>query len=188
MRVACPSCSAAYEVPDQMLGPTQRLLRCARCGTEWPVAATIAKPPARPAPESEPESDAQSEPGPGADQRPGPEPKSGPEPEPPAAPAAPRPPPALTIQAAPGRPERMLRPPLPQAEWTGPGPGAQPRRQSRKQAGIGAWFAWLGSIALLALLVWAAYAYRSQVMRIWPPSQRLYVILDLGPTAATPPR
>lgn len=38
MRIACPSCSAAYEVPGDRL-PPGRGTRCARCGAQWvPVA------------------------------------------------------------------------------------------------------------------------------------------------------
>ena len=46
MRIACPSCSAAYDVPDSLM-TAGRVVRCARCGGNWtPVAAA-------PAPESE---------------------------------------------------------------------------------------------------------------------------------------
>lgn len=39
MRIACPFCSAAYEVDPAMV-PPGRAVRCARCGHEWaPVAA-----------------------------------------------------------------------------------------------------------------------------------------------------
>lgn len=34
MRIVCPSCAAAYEVPDARLVPGQPV-RCARCGTSW---------------------------------------------------------------------------------------------------------------------------------------------------------
>ncbi len=34
MRIVCPDCAAAYEVPDSMLA-APRTLRCARCGREW---------------------------------------------------------------------------------------------------------------------------------------------------------
>ena len=38
MRIVCPSCTAAYEVPEARLLPGQSV-RCARCGTNWtPVA------------------------------------------------------------------------------------------------------------------------------------------------------
>jgi predicted Zn finger-like uncharacterized protein len=42
MRITCPSCSAGYEVPDSLM-PAGRIVRCARCGSEWtPVAVPAA--------------------------------------------------------------------------------------------------------------------------------------------------
>ncbi len=39
MRVSCPACDAAYEIPDDVMAAGRRL-RCARCANEWvPVAA-----------------------------------------------------------------------------------------------------------------------------------------------------
>ena len=50
MRVACPACSSAYDVPDALLRPG-RMVRCARCGGEWvPFRAAPAEPPAPPPP------------------------------------------------------------------------------------------------------------------------------------------
>ena len=41
MQIVCPSCAAAYEVPDGMLA-APRTVRCARCGREWwPAPATL---------------------------------------------------------------------------------------------------------------------------------------------------
>ncbi|MBY0332042.1 MAG: zinc-ribbon domain-containing protein, partial [Acetobacteraceae bacterium] len=34
MRVTCPACTAAYEVPDARIG-AGRKLRCGRCGHDW---------------------------------------------------------------------------------------------------------------------------------------------------------
>ena len=34
MRIVCPGCEAAYEVPEAMLSPG-RTVRCARCGRGW---------------------------------------------------------------------------------------------------------------------------------------------------------
>jgi predicted Zn finger-like uncharacterized protein len=43
MRIVCPSCSAAYEVPDSLV-TAGRTVRCARCGGEWmPVQAGAAE-------------------------------------------------------------------------------------------------------------------------------------------------
>jgi predicted Zn finger-like uncharacterized protein len=54
MRIVCPSCSAAYDVPDSLVTPG-RVVRCARCAGEWaPVDAAAAvaepEPPAPPSP------------------------------------------------------------------------------------------------------------------------------------------
>jgi predicted Zn finger-like uncharacterized protein len=39
MRIICPACETAYDVPDSALAPG-RMLRCARCRSEWtPVPA-----------------------------------------------------------------------------------------------------------------------------------------------------
>jgi predicted Zn finger-like uncharacterized protein len=40
MQIACPSCAAAYEVPESRL-TRRKLVRCVRCRTEWlPVIPT----------------------------------------------------------------------------------------------------------------------------------------------------
>ncbi|MFC7477192.1 zinc-ribbon domain-containing protein [Dankookia sp. GCM10030260] len=41
MRIICPACAAAYEVPDRLLG-TGRSLRCRSCGHAWRVAPPAA--------------------------------------------------------------------------------------------------------------------------------------------------
>lgn len=43
MRIACPSCSATYDVPDSLMTPG-RVTRCARCGNEWTPVAIVAVP------------------------------------------------------------------------------------------------------------------------------------------------
>ena len=45
MRISCPECNAAYDVPATQLAPG-RPARCARCGAVWaPVAREDARPP-----------------------------------------------------------------------------------------------------------------------------------------------
>ena len=61
MRIACPSCSTQYDVPDHAITPTGRLVRCSNCGHEW-----------RALPEDE-------APAPTAIQDPGPDPDDAPE-------------------------------------------------------------------------------------------------------------
>lgn len=55
MRIACPACSAIYEVPDRLVGTGKRL-RCARCANEWvpPEMAAAAPVPAMPPPPEPP--------------------------------------------------------------------------------------------------------------------------------------
>jgi len=46
MQIACPACSATYNVPDSMIG-AGRNMRCVRCMHEWyaaPPAAAAAEP------------------------------------------------------------------------------------------------------------------------------------------------
>jgi predicted Zn finger-like uncharacterized protein len=50
MRIECPSCFAAYIVPDSLV-TAGRVVRCARCGVDWtPVGATAAPEPEAPEP------------------------------------------------------------------------------------------------------------------------------------------
>ena len=77
MRIACPSCSATYDVPDSLM-TAGRVVRCARCGGEW---TPVAGPAVADTPEPEPEAPAPVE-----------------------APAAPLPDTAETSPAAPPRP------------------------------------------------------------------------------------
>ncbi len=43
MRIECPSCFAAYVVPDSLL-TAGRVVRCARCGGDWTPVATSSVP------------------------------------------------------------------------------------------------------------------------------------------------
>jgi hypothetical protein len=42
--------------------------------------------------------------------------------------------------------------------------------------------AWLASLALLAVLGWAAYARRAEIVDLWPPSARIYAVFGMSPT------
>jgi predicted Zn finger-like uncharacterized protein len=54
MRIECPSCFAAYIVPDSLV-TAGRVVRCARCGGDWaPMAATAAPEPEGPEVEAPP--------------------------------------------------------------------------------------------------------------------------------------
>jgi len=43
MRVQCPDCTIAYDVPDHLLAG-RKVLRCARCGAEWAPGEPAVKP------------------------------------------------------------------------------------------------------------------------------------------------
>ncbi len=50
MRITCPTCDAAYDVPDARIAGG-RAVRCARCGSDWvPLADTAPPPQALPLP------------------------------------------------------------------------------------------------------------------------------------------
>jgi predicted Zn finger-like uncharacterized protein len=87
MRIDCPSCGAAYEVPDTALAAGPRRLRCTACGHEFEARAPAgaAEPPKPEAPPS---------PGPAAPPEPAPPPAPQRPPRSPPRPAEPAPPPA----------------------------------------------------------------------------------------------
>ena len=45
--------------------------------------------------------------------------------------------------------------------------------------------AWAASLVLLGLLVWGAFAWRSQVIAAWPPSTRMYAAFGLYPDSGS---
>lgn len=146
MRIVCPSCSAAFEVPKTRLAPGQTV-RCARCGQDW-------------TPLAEPEPVFAAQPSALAEQpaRAG---STGLAPELSSKPANAFPPtPPLAEAPKAGR----LRPMLDRLASIG---------EPALMAG------WAVSILVLAMLVWAAVTWRGDVMRAWPPSERLYTALGL---------
>lgn len=54
MQITCPTCAAAYDVPDEKIAG--RAVRCAQCGAQWtPVPPEAVEPAMAPEPEPEPE-------------------------------------------------------------------------------------------------------------------------------------
>lgn len=171
MRIVCPSCQAAYEVPESLVA-TGKAVRCARCGTEWVTR------PAEPPPASGP-----------------------PEPAPPPIEVPPPPPPSPIAAPPPPEPMPMPKPGSGPGAMPGPDLRAEPRLPGYRPRSIdtedddrppprddeieeprrrrGALVAWVVSLLLLALLIWAAFAFRGHVMGAWPPSTRLYATLGL---------
>jgi predicted Zn finger-like uncharacterized protein len=150
MRIVCPSCVAEYDVPDSLV-TAGRVVRCARCGGEWaPVEARAAEPERVP---PSPAATSVDDPPIASDEPVGPTaPPVPPIDSPAVAEASPRPPSAmdrLALQSA--RPSSPLRLRL----------------------------AWLASLVVLALLGWAAYAWRAEIVATWPPSGRMYAIFGV---------
>jgi predicted Zn finger-like uncharacterized protein len=149
MRIACPSCSVAYDVPDSLL-KAGRVVRCAGCGGEWtPVEARA-------------------------------EPEPVPPPEPP--PSAPEPPPAVPAQPPPDRAPPVAEP--------APRPASAMDRlvqpPTRSSSLVRLRLAWLASAVLLASLAWGTYAWRAQIVTVWPPSARLYAAFGMQPVPGPP--
>jgi predicted Zn finger-like uncharacterized protein len=152
MRISCSVCSTTYEVPDQTLA-VGRKVRCAKCGHQWVPRPAVVRGPA-PRPQSE----------------------SPTERVPPARlaeslteiPPVPMAPPAQAVAPDPLHGTTIIRP------LSTPQP-------PRRRAGAAAWLGWVASLAVWVAVLWAAYAYRTQVMDAWPPAKRLYAALGLGP-------
>jgi predicted Zn finger-like uncharacterized protein len=178
MRIACPTCAAAYEVPDALLAAGPRLLRCARCSTEFPAVlpAASARPGAAAPPEPVPESAPEAAPVPAPAPVPVPVPPD-PPPAPDPAPPAPEPPasPAATPEMAVAPRER----PLPTRGPAGPSPITPAEAPGASGQGrlAAAWIASFGAIGagLFALLHWQA-----AIVAAWPPAARLYAALGLS--------
>jgi predicted Zn finger-like uncharacterized protein len=155
MRIACPSCSAEYDVPDSLLAAGPRALRCTRCGHQFhagePVAPPPAAPPARPdAPVLEPVA---------------------------AAPSPPEPPPAAAIEPPPAPP--LAAPPI-----SPPAPSFQDRvreaaMEPAPRTGGALAVAWAISFAVLGACGWAGYRYQADIVQAWPPAARFYQAVGL---------
>lgn len=180
MRIACPNCAAAYEVPDRLLASGPRALRCARCGQTWTPSESV-PPQAAPAPEDRP---APPPPSPPPDMvEPEPEPEL-PPPSPLVRPAPP-PPPGAEAEDMPDESHRPRPPPLTGRPRSGPtliDPplprlGDEPPHSGRSRIWI--ILAWAVSLLLLAAAIAAVFAFRDEIAAAWPPAARLYPALGL---------
>lgn len=178
MRIVCPACSAAYEVPVRLLG-AGRPVRCARCGHEWmPEAAT------------EPDAAPQAAPGAGTQEAPPvPQPRpsiverSGERPVPEAdAPVA-------VMEPPPGAPPPhalVARADSPDEDPDGLVPPAEADAENIADVGDSRRpdtlirLAWTASVLAILLLGWAGYEWRAPIMHAWPASERLYAALGLA--------
>jgi predicted Zn finger-like uncharacterized protein len=158
MRIVCPSCQAAYEVPDKLLSSGSRKVRCARCGADWMAEA-----------EPEPAIEAMEPPPPAE-----PRALAAPLPEE-AEPDLPPPPPVRADLPPEAEAEAEVVTPRAEEKLV-PEPAEAPSRRLVLVAGA----AWLASLAVLGTAGWAAVAFRAEVMAAWGASKRLYGLLGLG--------
>jgi predicted Zn finger-like uncharacterized protein len=175
MRIACPNCSAEYEVPDSLLASGPRLLRCARCGHQFQAKAgpdaPVPPPPAVPSPA--PAADT------GPEARPTPvlaPPLAPPDPDPPAPPQADLAPVATpTAERGPPAPAAgRAPPPLP------PLPPWRPQAaEPAPRSGASLALAWLLSLAVLGAAGWATVHFHAEIVEAWPPAARLYAALGI---------
>ncbi len=172
MRIVCPACSAAYDVPDALLD-TPRPVRCARCGHEWLPEAAIGSGPSEAHPV-----EVYDEPPPGSSvvERLGELPES----------AtglsvsvvdAPSPPTPAPVAPAAIRDEE----PIAEPSLTASTEQALVVEPSPRREGTLLRLAWGASVLVLVLLAWGAYSWRTEIMHAWPASERLYAALGLLP-------
>jgi predicted Zn finger-like uncharacterized protein len=151
MRIACPNCSAEYEVPDTLLAGGPRTLRCARCSHQFqaaPAGPAVA-PATVPAPAAAP-------------------------PEPPVAPPPPRPDPP-PAEAPPEPPA-----PFDRSALLLPDPLLfRPPEEPVPRGGAPLVLAWLLSLAILGGAGWATWRFHADIVEAWPPAARLYQALGM---------
>ncbi len=172
MRIACPSCNAVYQVPDEQLGEG-RVVRCVRCGTDWSPVVSV---PAETAPaESMPAEKMPAEKVPvekgGVEMRPEALP------EPPLEPAPPQdadPPPPIRQMVLDDNPVVTVAPVTvaPVTVTAVPAPG--------RRGGPWLAIAWVMSVLAVIGGVAALVVWREAVMHAWPPSIRAYVAVGLA--------
>ena len=76
-----------------------------------------------------------------------------------------------------GEPAERISPLFGQAQVShAPAAPAKRNRPSR----LGAVIAWLLTCALIGALLWVGYAWRTDIVRAWPPSERLYQALGIA--------
>ena len=156
MRIDCPSCAASYDVPDAKLAG-RKTVRCVRCGHQWvpgPVPAPGDLPPAAPpSPEPRPDLDRRDSDRRDSDRR----------------------------DSDRHDPERADRGPAQTVADAGRSRLASPVTPSPGRVGLR--LAWAASGLVLAMALAAAFVWRAEVVRAWPPSLRVYAALGLAHNA-----
>lgn len=174
MRIVCPFCDAAYEVPRSLLRDDGQMVRCARCDKEWapepapPAAAPVASRPAAALPRI-----ANADTG-----RQSGQPTFPTNDEDGLVEVEPKP------QAAGGLSERLTgrqKPPDPMAPFLSPvGSGGMRVSLLSRRMRLLTVLAWVASLAVLAAAVLTIYVRRPEIQAVWPASERLYRLLGLS--------
>jgi predicted Zn finger-like uncharacterized protein len=177
MRIACPNCSAEYDVPESLLAIGPRLLRCARCAHQFDAALPRAEPPPAPPP------------------APAPPPTSPPSaaPQEAARPAAPPPAPLSPdaeqdgIEAPPtleATSPLVDRPPPTRglsrhSPIDPPTQAAKPAAHTARHFAATVTAAWVASLVVIFVAGWATYTYHAEITAAWPSIARLYQALGV---------
>ena len=175
MRIECPACAAAYDVPDTLLKPG-RPVRCVRCNALWQPDLPGGEPPAEPSAAEPLDVETPTLPPPAVEpvaeaSRRKPPLRRLPDALAPESPLPGAGMPRRPAHAAPVRAELPLqarRPPAPPPPQTGLG-----------ASGTAPVVAWVASILILAAVAGGLVAYREAVMEAWPPAARLFSALGL---------
>ncbi len=184
MRIACPACSATYDVPPDRV-PAGRSVRCAKCGGMWaPVPeAALADEPA-PAP---PVAEAPVPAPPVAAA-----PVAAPEAERPKADVAVAEPPAPHVAEAMSNDAPALHDLIVAAMAHHAAPESATPLSAGKPASVisersGGWSesrtialaGWVLTVLILGAAGWGAVVKRTDIMRAWPNSERAYAAIGL---------
>jgi predicted Zn finger-like uncharacterized protein len=182
MRIACPNCSAEYDVPESLLATGPRLLRCARCAHQFEAVLPGAEAPATPR-EAAAAPPAAAPPV-AAPQPAGPAPTT--PPDPPPEPPPPAQAPVPDVAAAP--PLEVTAPLVDRPPPTRglahhspidpPAPEPPPPRE-RQRFVVTLAVAWLASLVVIFAAGWATYTYHEEITAAWPPIARLYQALGI---------
>ncbi len=181
MRIACPSCAAAYDVPEALLAG-RKSVRCARCSNDWrpealpvhpaepemPRTASIPQPVLKPRARIAEEAPLPQKVAPHGEYAPAPD--------------------EIAPEGA-TREGTTSDEIAPDGIWItnkplGPAPLTAMERlaQSARRPGNqrSARLGWAASALVLALFAWGIVAWRGDLMQAWPPSMRFYSALGLA--------
>ncbi|MBX9752395.1 MAG: zinc-ribbon domain-containing protein [Roseococcus sp.] len=179
MDIACPNCAATYRVPDSLLA-RGIALRCASCDHAWvpevvqsvvpEVVQSVVEPPGMPEP-------GMPEPGMPEPGMPEPAPLLEGEARLAAAPEVQAPSPTEPPRANPLRSPPPTTPPALQRRHPAGVRPAEGHAPPRRRAKAALRLAWLASILLVTLSVFAVFTFGEQIATAWPPFERVQALL-----------